>query len=514
MKKKNRNLKSLKELTQAAGVFLIFSVVSYFILFFFRLLAARYFGAEDFGLFSLAETILLVVVLFVSLGIPSGIARYIPHYLYKKELGKLKGYLYFIVSIPLIFSFIVAFFIWIYSKQITIFLGYPVIFETILKIIAIALPFKIIMSLLRKIFVARKLVIYKLISYSVVEVGFLFLSILVIMFFKLSILWLIVAMLFSILLTTAYCGYEYKIRVKWNLPAKRKYELKSWLYFSLPLLFSGIFAYFVRWSDNLMIGKFMDPTDLGIYSVAFSLAAFLTFFQQSFSLLFIPLISEAKAKKKDDEISFLFKKSAAWIFGLSFPIFLVMVVFSKQILNLLYGADYVGGALPLIIIAFGMLINLGTGLGSKILILHKKTMYLFLINCFFALFNIALNIILIPIMGIVGAAIASATTLALINLSFLWVARRYEKLNLDLVSNFKFIIAGIVSVFLASRLSLLPINEIVLLFLSGVSYVVLYLILLLMFRTFKKEDFQMLLWMEKKFKINLDPLKKIVKKFY
>ena len=136
----------------------------------------------------------------------------------------------------------------------------------------------------------------------------------------------------------------------------------------------------------------------------------------------MPLISENYAKNNKEQISFLFKKSASWIFGLSFPLFLIIIMFSKQILTLFYGVEYAAGYIPLVIVATGFIINIATGLNIQILTLHKKTRFIFYVNVVIAFSNIILNILLIPVWGIVGAAVSSAFAMAIQNIIFLSLA--------------------------------------------------------------------------------------------
>ncbi len=73
-------LKDLKQLVHGSGVISILSALGLFLSFFFKIFAARYFGPEDFGLYSLIETIFALMFIMASLGILQGITRYLPYY--------------------------------------------------------------------------------------------------------------------------------------------------------------------------------------------------------------------------------------------------------------------------------------------------------------------------------------------------------------------------------------------------------------------------------------------------
>jgi O-antigen/teichoic acid export membrane protein len=513
---KKTNTSNLKILAKGAGISVIFVFLGYVIMFFFKLMAARYLKPEGFGQYTLAETILLLGSLLASLGITQGITRYIPFYEGKKDKKSLSGYLKFILAYPLIFSVILALILFLFSSQITSFFNFPPVFPLFLKIMAFALPFDVFSKIFAEILLANKKVMHKMIGLKMVKNLTLLFGMIFIILTDLSVSAIIWLLFLSTVLSFLYCFFVYLFKIKWNnIDVKPTYRKKEWVVFSLPLFFTGFLMFFVSWSDNIVIGKFLDPSQLGIYSIAFSFAMFLSFFQSSFSAVFTPLISENYAKKKFKEISFLFKKSAAWIFGLSFPLFLVMVLYSRQILTLFYGKEYALGYMPLIIASTGFLINLSTGLNMNILMVHKQTRFIFWVDLLIASYNIGMNIFLIPLYGIAGAATASASSMAFQNLIFLWKAKRYEKLRFDWLYNLKFITAGIPAVLIAASVfRVFSINKFIELGVSVILYAALYFLLLIILRTFTKDDFDIVLAVEKKAGLNLRWLKKLVKRFY
>lgn len=504
----------LKQLARGAGIAFIFGIFGYCVMFFFKLIAARYFGPGDFGLFSLVETILGVCVIISGLGIANGIPRYIPFYEYSGKKKLLKGYLDFVFKSQFIIPLIVSLFILFFSERITLFFDFPDIFSSLLMLIALGLPFKVWSGVLRKFFVAKKMMFYSLFSYNIIEKVFLLGGVLLIYFLNLNIFYLVMFLFLGIVSAFIFDFLVYKFKVVSIKSKSKKYLIKEWLYFSFPLFFTGIFAFIISWTDNIVIGRILNPEKLGIYSIAFSLAMFLLFFQSSFSGIFMPLISENYAKRNHNKIHFLFRKSSAWIFGLTFPLFLILFFYSRQILTLLYGASFSSGYIPLMILSFGALINISTGLSSGILMLHRKTKVIFFVNLFISLFNIGLNLTLIPLIGIIGAALSSSISIAIQNLFLLFIARKYEKIGFDWNYNLKFIISGLPSIMIAAYFFRINLPIWIAVIISLATYSLIYLFILLLLKTFKEEDFQIILALEKKFGLDLVILKRIVKYFY
>jgi O-antigen/teichoic acid export membrane protein len=99
---------SLKELARGAGVSLIGGLAGYAFMFAFKVVAARHFGPEDFGMFTFADTLLGIFTTIALFGLNSGITRYIPFYEERGEASKLHGYLRFVYTYPLILSCLLA----------------------------------------------------------------------------------------------------------------------------------------------------------------------------------------------------------------------------------------------------------------------------------------------------------------------------------------------------------------------------------------------------------------------
>ena len=81
---------SLKLIAKSSLVVFIGLFLSKLFMYFYRIIIARYFGPEVYGLYSLAVMIVSWFVIFSVLGLNSGILRYIPFYRGKKENDKIK----------------------------------------------------------------------------------------------------------------------------------------------------------------------------------------------------------------------------------------------------------------------------------------------------------------------------------------------------------------------------------------------------------------------------------------
>ncbi|MDH5386796.1 MAG: polysaccharide biosynthesis C-terminal domain-containing protein, partial [Candidatus Aminicenantes bacterium] len=111
----------------------------------------------------------------------------------------------------------------------------------------------------------------------------------------------------------------------------------------------------------------------------------------------------------------LFKVVTKWIFTISFPVFLVMVLFPRMILDL-WGKDFASGAACLILMSCAQLINCGVGSSGYMLMMTGHTKIILLNSLFLFAMTIGLSVYLIPEHGMLGAALSYAIPIGLINI--------------------------------------------------------------------------------------------------
>ncbi|MFA5776871.1 MAG: flippase [Parcubacteria group bacterium] len=489
---------SINEIAQGASVSFVFGLAGYLLIFIFKLLAARYLGPEKYGVFELGNTLFLVFVLISSLGILTGIARFIPYYLKKKEFSLLHGYVSFVFKFPLIASIIVGSIAFLSSDFIASFFNRSSDFALFIKIISLAIPLKVLSNTARQIITSRKKIFYKSFSEAIIEKFILFCGLGLISFFNLSLLYIFITLLFSTLISLIFELFIYK-KIKLPLAQNETTLHKEWILFSLPLFLSGFFNYFIKWSDNIVIGKMLAVSFLGIYAIAYSIGDVLGFFQNIFMSILNPIFSEKYALDKNDELNFLFKKVSTWAFGLAFPLFIFILIFGKDFLTLFYGNSYSSGYLPLIIISSGLMFFLATGPNESILILHKKTGFIFKVNTFVAILNIFLNIVLIKYLGIAGAALASAFSMALRSLITFVEAKKISAISVNNSAYFKFIVSAFITYALVLLTkSFIFKNGLAMLLLFGFGTTIIYFLASYLTKAITKEDIWTILSLVKK----------------
>ncbi|NVN96541.1 MAG: polysaccharide biosynthesis C-terminal domain-containing protein, partial [Bacteroidetes bacterium] len=175
---------------------------------------------------------------------------------------------------------------------------------------------------------------------------------------------------------------------------------------SWPLMLSSAAAFVYLKIDQVMIGKMMGEAAVGIYAASVKITEIFYFIPGIICGSLFPAI--INAKKTDDYIYKKRLKSFYYFLGiLGLLLSIIVVILSKPIINLLFGIKYIESIYILRVYIWS---SIGLFLGSGItyhLMAENKTKLIFKINLLAMIINIVLNLILIPIYGLVGATIAT-----------------------------------------------------------------------------------------------------------
>jgi O-antigen/teichoic acid export membrane protein len=246
------DLDSLKEMLYGTGITFFFGVVAYFLMFLFRLLAARYYGPADFGTFSLVETILGIALLVAGFGFFRGITRYMPLYKHRSE-KLLSGYLFFTYIASITSAIICSAILFFVAPLLTQFFSLGTEFTLFIRITSIIIPFKVVSRIVRKTLLSEKKIMWNQLSVNLVEPGILLLGILVFIIMKAPLIYMIYLLAIQAIVAIPFDLFLHVTTLKIRIEPKKEYRIKEWVWFSLPLLLTGVFAYIIRWTDKSCI---------------------------------------------------------------------------------------------------------------------------------------------------------------------------------------------------------------------------------------------------------------------
>lgn len=204
-----------------------------------------------------------------------------------------------------------------------------------------------------------------------------------------------------------------------NLPGstqntERSLSLRRFLSFSIPLMLIGLIYFLLGQMDILMLGYFLGESEVGIYSVAVKLALFIIFGPQVVLPVIRPLFSELSERRDFEMLKNLYKTVSKWILYSGLFVFGPLLILRLEVLNI-FGAEFVVGGNVLIVLGIGHLGSTLTGPTGQMLVMTGKEKWEVANSLLIILLNFFLNLLLIPRMGIMGAAIATAISISSIN---------------------------------------------------------------------------------------------------
>jgi O-antigen/teichoic acid export membrane protein len=178
---------------------------------------------------------------------------------------------------------------------------------------------------------------------------------------------------------------------------------------SMALAFMGMGAldFLVSQADKILLGLYLNPRVVGVYVLASTLSSFIPIILQSVNQIFAPVIADLHAQGRQDVLQRLFQTLTKWVIGLTFPLACVMFVFAARLLRI-FGPEFESGWPVLVIGAVGQLVNCGVGSVGYLLLMSGNQKRLMKVQFAMTIVSVVTNITLIPTLGLVGAALASA----------------------------------------------------------------------------------------------------------
>jgi O-antigen/teichoic acid export membrane protein len=177
-------------------------------------------------------------------------------------------------------------------------------------------------------------------------------------------------------------------------------------------------------ADPLVIGYFLDAKRVGIYAVATSAGVLVTIVLRAISSVFSPMISSLHAQRKQKLLAHLYQIVTKWILGLTLPLVFVLVFFAAPFLSL-FGPDFRAGWPVLIVIVAAEIIDCGVGSVGLLLMMSGNEKRYIRTQTVLAPVILGMKLVLIPSLGLMGAALGSALGIALSNLAHLWQVKKY-----------------------------------------------------------------------------------------
>ncbi len=183
--------------------------------------------------------------------------------------------------------------------------------------------------------------------------------------------------------------------------------IKEYLHFSLPLTPNVLVRWVTESSDRYLITYFLGLGSVGVYSAAYSIGNLIQLFVSPLQLILLPELSKLFDENKIDQVRIYMAHSLRYFLLITIPAVFGLSALAKPLLGIFTTQDFLSGWFVIPIIALSGLLAGIYQIFVNIMLLVKETRSTTYINIAAATSNVLLNLLLIPSIGIMGAALST-----------------------------------------------------------------------------------------------------------
>jgi len=408
----------IKSISHHSSVFLFGTLFSAVAGYFFKIYLARVLGAEALGIYALGMTVVGLAGVVSAFGVPQAASRFVAVYNATGESRKLGRFLWSCALAMVVSNAIVGLLLLALGRWIASTIYHTPALSSYMLFFVLIMSTGALTTLL-----GQALAGFKDVAKRTVITNFV---------------GQVLTMSFAIALLTAGFGLRgyliaqvasgaiivillARATVKLS-PAEARVPSIGWPpleaeVVSFSMAFFGVqgLEFLLAQTDKVLLGVFLNVRVVGVYSIAATLIAFVPLALQSVNQIFSPMIAELHAQGQIDLLGRLFRSLAKWTLGLTLPLAAVMMLYSRRIMGL-FGPDFEMGWPVLVVGTLGQLVNCATGSVGYLLLMSGYQKKMLRIQTVMAVVVVVMNLSLIPVIGILGAATAGALVNAITNI--------------------------------------------------------------------------------------------------
>ncbi len=380
-----------------------------------QLLLARWLGAHEFGVYTFTVGWSTIVAVLAGLGLATAVLRFVPVYLRSGKLGHLRGLLRVAVSCTLVAGAVTA-----ALGSVAILLLDPgfaggtsaALFGlwTIPLLALLTLQQEVARGLGRAVLayapplVLRPTLILVLAG-ALVAGGHALTAALA-----------LAATLAAIAIVVVWQAIGIRERLGPGVRAtKAVYESRHWLATAAPMLLVSGFVVVLLQTDVIAVGAFLGPRDAGIYGAAAKTASLISLVVIAANALAAPVLASMIAERRSAEAQRMSSAIAVWSFWPSLGLSIVLAIAAVPVLAL-FGDGFSAGAPILDVLLIGQVVNAGAGAVGWLMLLSGNQREAAWVYGLVAVGHVALLLVVVPLAGMVGAAIVTSITCTVWNL--------------------------------------------------------------------------------------------------
>lgn len=412
----------LKKVFKGAFFVFIEMVIIQLVIIAIDIIIARSLGPASLGMIALSLLVVNFSLIIFQLGLPVGLARFIAQEKIKNRVSIIKSGL--ILTLPTAITG--SLFLFILAKPIAIYIFHKQELILLIRILSLSLPFNIltqnIVGCLRGFGRAKEKLLITTIEKGFLIIGLVFLlAINSLNLLTVTGLWassFLVASLASLYFLRQIMTKDLLVFKSTKSTFKR--ELIS---FSFPLMLAGFLVALRNSFGTFLVGYWLTPAEVGLYSLAFKLAKIILLPLSFLGFIYLPIASNLLKKNKIAYLQTFFAMINKWGFISIFPLIFLLIVYPTRVINFLFGVNFIPAALVLQILTIGYLPQILNGKTGETLQAGGQTKIILWLNVLSTILGLTLNLFLIPLLTIKGAALATAISFFIPDLAKIFIVK-------------------------------------------------------------------------------------------
>jgi O-antigen/teichoic acid export membrane protein len=209
------------------------------------------------------------------------------------------------------------------------------------------------------------------------------------------------------------------------------YHVKNLSSFSFWIFLTASGSLVFSYADTILIGFFMNDAAVGIYRTAFQLTSIATFTTLAFHTVLYPQISNWGIHQQLTKITNSLGRAFTYSLLLAIPTCIGGWILGEKLLYFFYGTSFTQGTSALYFLLVAQIVNVFMYLGTMCLTALDRPREAFWITATASIANIVLNIALIPVYGITGAAIATLLAMTMNAIGVLFLLSRIISIKFE-----------------------------------------------------------------------------------
>ena len=387
-----------------------------------RIVLGRELGPSGLGLYTLVFTIYMFGMQFAAFGIGAALTKYIAQY--HDDQTKIREFVTAGIAGSLVSGTVMGILLYLFSDTISIQFFHIPEMTDLLKITAFCFPFiamqKAVIGTLNGLRLMKLFAVVNIVQ----NMSVLVITVVLVLWLNMDVRGAVIGFVLSTLLV-GLLSLAFVRDYFTTSPKLVHTVLKEISWFGFYVVLANSIGMVIIQIDSLLIGYFMNETEVGYYAVAIVFTHGITLLPQAVQRVTTPSIATYYGKRDFKSIRSLIRGTMIKMLLVAIAIAIILAFFGKTLIGIIFTEEYIPAYAPLLILLIGYsiyasFISVGTCLSSI-----GKVQIVFRISALCAILNTLLNIGLIPQFGLVGAASATSISLIFTTLINLYFMRRY-----------------------------------------------------------------------------------------